>query len=153
MNTIIAFFVLRLVIAWFFLQPIPALCRHWKASVAMVKLVFPTYTKFFTAMMIVVMVCGALSVLLGFYAEIGAAMLCIYSLIGFFVHSELKQQIEKLKLKDRVTDKDEKAFEKCQSLGVVGHATSAQKNIVIAAVLLLIVLMGSGSYSLTGGLW
>ena len=150
MAVIIAFLVFRIVIAWFFLKPVKSLCANWKDTVEMVKLVFPFYTNAFAVMMVAVMVLGSLSVLFGFYAQVGATFLFVYSLIGFFVHTKLKNKIMLEQLRDEHSSENEKIFNSVKLLGVVGHATSAEKNIVIAAALLIIVLLGSGPYSLTG---
>lgn len=150
MSMLIAFLVLRIVIAWFFLQPVKALCSNWAASRGMVALLFPYAENLLAALMIAVMIVGSLSVLFGIYAQIGAALLFIYTFIGIFVHLKLKNQILALKVSADVFSNDKKQFDAAKNLGVVGHQTSALKNIVIMAALWMIVLLGSGPFSVTG---
>lgn len=150
MSTVIAFLIFRVVVAWFFLKPVKPLCLHWKSSLEMVKLISPYCVNILAFMMIAVMIIGSLSILFGFYAQIGAALLFMYSLMGVVVHTKLKNKILSEKLADDCSLQNRKIFDTIKSIGVVGHATSAEKNIVIAAALLIVVLLGSGPYSLTG---
>lgn len=140
--------MMRVVLAWLFLWPLKGLVSDWAGTVNLVKLVAPFKPAFFAVIMIFVMIFGSLSILLGIYAPIGAALLLIYSLIGFVVHYRLSQQLAAMKLTKAAGDKDKTVFQNAKALGVVGHVTSAQKNIVIAAALLVIVLLGSGPMSL-----
>jgi len=100
-----------------------------------------------------VMFLGALSILFGIYAQIGALFLFIYSLVDVMAHYQLSQQAASQTLSDDASESDKAILETTKALGVVGNVTSAQKNIVIAAALLVIILLGSGPFSLTANLF
>lgn len=149
----IAFVVLRVVLAWIFLYPLKALLSDWEGTVDLVGLIAPCKPHFFAVIMVLVMIAGSLSVLLGFYAQIGAILLFVYSLIGFVVHYKLSQQEAAFELSAEASESDKAVLEQAKGLGIVGHVTSAQKNIVIAAALWVIIFLGSGPYSLIGNLF
>ncbi|AHE67770.1 DoxX family protein [Legionella oakridgensis] len=150
---IAAFVVLRIILAWMFLYPLKAQLSDWDATVELVDLIAPFQPQLFAVLMVFVMIAGSLSVLFGIYAQVGAACLMIYSLIGVLVHYKLSRLITSFYLSATASNADQKILEKVQSLGVVGHVTSAQKNIVIASALWVIVCLGSGPYSLSGNLF
>lgn len=148
MEVTIAFIVLRIVLAWFFLYPVKGLIINWNTSVNMVKLVIPIFPNVFTVLMILTMIVGSLSVLLGIFAPVGALLLFVYSLIGVAVHYKLSQKIKKQALSESASQPDQSILAETKALGVAGHTTSAQKNIVVASALLIIILIGSGPLSL-----
>jgi len=150
---ITAFIILRIVLAWMFLYPLKALLSDWKETLNLVSLVSSFATKYFAVLMILAMIIGSISILFGIYAQIGATILLIYSLIGIAVHYKLSQKIAKESLSNTATQKDQDVLSETKQLGIVGNITSAQKNIVIAAALLFIALIGSGPYSITTNLF
>lgn len=149
----VALIILRIVLAWMFLYPLKGLLSDWKGTVNLVRLITPFFPHLFAILMILVMIGGSLSILLGAYAQIGAAFLLIYSLVGVVVHYQLSLQIANQSLSDTATEDDRAVLEKTKALGIAGNITSAQKNIVIAASLLVIVLLGAGPFSLTTNLF
>ena len=145
---IVACIVLRLVLAWFFLDPVKGLISDWDASVELVKSIIPFQPQCFAILMIIVMIVGSLSVLFGIYAQIGAGCLLIYTLMGVVVHYRLGNTLSDMRLTKTAVKADKTIFETAKALGIQGHMTSAKKNIVIVAALLQIVLLGSGPFSL-----
>lgn len=150
---IAAFVVLRLILAWMFLYPLKAQLSDWDATVGLVDLIAPFQPQLFAVLMVLTMIAGSLSVLFGLFAQVGAALLMIYSLIGVLVHYKLSRLVAGLRLSASATIADQQILEKAKHLGVVGNVTSAQKNIVIASALWVIVCLGSGPYSLSGNLF
>ena len=142
----IAWLILRVVFAWMFIYPLKNLMKDIPASKELVTLICPIFQGFITWLMFFVMFFGGVSILLGAYAQIGGFLLCIYSLIGIKVHFACAKNAKGLSGKD-------KEFKTAQELAIVGHVTSGQKNIVLAAVALFFTLLGSGPYSLTVNLF
>ena len=145
----IAWLVLRISYAIVFLFPLKDLLKNFSASVALVKVIIPFQSQFFAVVMIVVMVLGALSVLLGIYAQIAGFFLLIYCLFGMVVHYRLAKHIATIQLNTAASQKDIAAFNEAATLGIVGHQTSGLKNIVLAAVACFFMLVGSGPLSVT----
>lgn len=148
-----AFIVLRIVIAWLFLFPLKVLLSDWPAAVDTVKLVAPIFPSFFAVIMVLVMIVGAFSILLGAFAQIGAALLIIYCLIGVVVHYKLAGLAANSKLSASASKEDRAVSQKLSALAILGNQTSGQKNIVIAAALFFILMIGSGPFSLTSNLF
>ena len=153
MLMVVAFLLLRISIAWMFLSAVPTFISKWKVTLQMVKLLFSKYVTFFSVMMIATMIVGSFSILFGIYAQIGAFLLFIQCTLGVFVHNKFANNIARLQLSDAAEKNDQRVFGTAKSMGVVGHKTSAQKNIVLAAVMIFIVVMGSGPLSVTGNLF
>lgn len=145
---IAAFLLLRLTLAWLFLLPIKGLISDWNNTINLVRLIAPFKPQFFATLMILVMIFGSISILFGIYAQVGALFLFVYSLMGFVVHYRLSKNLDGMTLSASASKQDKVTFQNAKALGVVGHVTSAQKNIVIAVALLVIVLLGSGPFSL-----
>lgn len=150
---ITAWLILRICYAWMFLYPLIALCRDMPATESMVALLFPIFTKLFTWLMFAVMFIGAVMILIGWYAQIAGILLFFYNIMGIFIHRQLAAQVTATPLSDNASVSDKKIFEHTATLGVVGHITSSQKNVVLAAVALFFVLLSSGPCSLTAPLF
>ncbi len=145
----LAWIVLRLVYAWMFLWPLKALFADWKGAEGLIALLCPkALVPLGAKLMIVVMIAGALSILLGVLPRVGGAMLCVYSLLGAKVHYKLAATAAEAKLGDTATDADRATLTGVSTLATVGHVTSAEKNFVLAAVGFFFAIMGSGPYSL-----
>lgn len=145
--------VLRIVIAWMYLVPVAGLISNWDATKTLTRLISPVCVNFLSGFSIFLMVLGALSILLGVYAQIGGILLLIYTLFGILVHFRLAKVIQALELPEVSRADGGRVFDEVKSLGEIGQITSAQKNVVLAAVALLFVILGSGSLSITGNLW
>lgn len=145
----VAWLLLRVVYAWFFIYPIKGLLDDWQGARSLAAIAIPVYPQFFSILMAVVMFFGALSILLGVYTEVSGTILCLYCLLGARVHYKLAKQLKVSALSSTATEDDKKTLLDAVNLGVVGHVTSAQKNFVLAAVSLLFVFVGSGPYSIT----
>jgi len=150
---ILSFIILRIVLAWMFLYPLKGLLKDWNGTVGLAGLVSSFAAKYLAILMILAMFIGAVSILFGIYAQAGAAMLLIYTLIGIKVHYKLSQKIASLNLNTVACKEDCNILAETKQLGIVGHITSAQKNVVIAGALFFITLMGSGPYSITNNLF
>lgn len=148
-----AFLVLRIIIAWLFLFPLKVLLSDWPAAVDTVKLVAPIFPGLFAVLMVLVMIVGAVSILLGAFAQVGAALLLIYCLVGVVVHYKLAGLATQLTLSESASKDDRAISQKLTALAVLGNQTSGQKNIVIAAALFFILMIGSGPFSLTSNLF
>ena len=104
-------------------------------------------------MMILSMILSSLSVLFGYYAEIGGLMIAIYSAIGIYIHQNFAKMALSMTLRDKVSHKDTETFQSLSTLAAVGHGSAEMKNIVICALGLFLWLQGSGPFSLTEKLW
>ena len=78
-------------------------------------------------------------------------MLCLYSIFVIKVHYKLSQEAKAGHLSSQVSDYDREVL--AEALAVVGHITSAETNVVLAAVGLMFTLLGSGAFSLTGNIF
>lgn len=145
---ILAWLILRVIYAWMFLYPLKSLLKDWSSTKNTVALLIPICAPFCAVLMVIVMIAGAFMILLGFYAKIAGFMLLIYCLFGAVVHYRLAAQAAALKLSGSASKADQKALQQAIGLALVGNITSAQKNIVLAAVGCFFMLMGSGPLSL-----
>jgi uncharacterized membrane protein YphA (DoxX/SURF4 family) len=146
---ICAWLVLRIVYAWMFISPLPALLKDWGGTKDMTRLLIPNIaTTFLTIIMLCVMFFGALSILFGVLGQIAGLALCIYCLLGAVVHSRLARSTNAISLSSAVSIEDQQKLGKVIKLAVVGNMTSAYKNIVLAAVGFFFMLMGTGPISL-----
>jgi uncharacterized membrane protein YphA (DoxX/SURF4 family) len=145
--------IIRVVMAWMFLMPIPGLLADWKSTQMLTRLVSGVCVNLLSVLSIAMMVLGALSILLGLYAQIGGILLFVYCIIGMRVHFKLGRLISSIQLPDVCRPGGEEAFGEVKSLGIVGQVTSAQKNVVLAGVALAFAILGSGAISITGNLW
>lgn len=148
-----AVIILRLVFSWVFFRPLPDLVKGFRGTVGLVQLVVPFWAFFFTLLMFVIMFFGGLSILFGMYAQIGGLFLLIYCMMGWLVHQRLAYQVGSLRASDSASTADQHTLENAVSLGVIGHVTSSQKNIVLAGVALYFLLAGSGPISVTGNVF
>ncbi len=146
---ILAWLTLRIVYAWMFLWPLKALFADWKATEGVVGLICPARLVGPAAkLMVVVMVTGALSILLGVLPAVGGVLLFIYCLIGAVAHYRLGASATALSLSATAADEDRQALANAAALATVGHVTSAEKNFVLAALGLFFALAGTGPWSL-----
>lgn len=145
----IAWLVLRIAYAWMFLYPLTNLIPNFEATIGAVKLVVPFMSRFFAVVMIIVMVYSGLSILFGFYAQIAGFLLLVYCLMGVVVHYRLMGKVAHATLSASLSGDDQRCFSEVVSLGILGNKTSAQKNIVLAAVACFFMLLGSGPLSVT----
>jgi len=136
---IIAWAVVRIALAWMFLVPLPGLLKDWQGTVNLSALLCKWNPRVLAIISVLIMLFGALSVLIGIFPRVGALGLCLYSLCGYRVHRQLARQAKAMANKDN---------QPLVTLAQVGHVTSAQKNIVIAALAFFMVLQGVGPYML-----
>jgi uncharacterized membrane protein YphA (DoxX/SURF4 family) len=145
----VAYIVLRVVFAWMFLWPIKGLLADWKATQNMVAMICPASLVGIGSIgMVLVMVLGALSILLGVLPQIGGAVLTVFCLIGASIHYRLGASAAVGELSKEATAADRDLHAKAVGLAAVGNITSAEKNFVLAAVGLFFALAGTGPYSL-----
>lgn len=153
MKQELAWLMLRVMYAWMFLFPLKDILRDFDAATEVVRLIMPFQTRFFTVIMILVMVLGGFSILLGAYGQIAGVFLLIYCLLGVAVHYRLSDEISALKLSAEASRGDRERFGDAVALGILGNQTSGQKNIVLAAVAFFFMLMGTGPMSLTANIF
>lgn len=145
--------IMRLTVAWVFLTPVGGLISEWESTKTLTRLVSGVFVNFLSVLSIAMMVLGAISILFGIYAQIGGILLLVYSVFGVRVHFKLAKMATALDLPDSCKPQGEEVFYEAKALATVGHVTSGQKNMIICAVSLAFVIMGSGLLSVTGNLW
>ena len=145
---IVAWMILRIMYAWMFLYPLKVLLSDWQVTKNTVALIVPKrLVPLSSILMVIVMIIGALSILLGFYAQIGGLLLLVYCLMGAVVHYKLAKLI--INHQAIANQSNNAALQEVIDMGVVGNVSSAQKNFVLAAVAFFFMLLGSGPMSLT----
>ncbi len=147
---IAAWVILRVIYAGFFLYPLKDLLKDWPATKNMVAILvpIPALVSLCALAMVGVMTIGALMILLGVYARWAGFMLLFYCLFGVVVHYRLAAQARQLKLTPTALPADQHCLQQAVNLAVLGHLTSGQKNIILAAVACFFMLLGSGPWSL-----
>ncbi len=147
-----AFILLRIVFAWMFLWPIKSLLADWKATQSMVAMLCPASLVGIGSIgMVLLMVVGSFSILLGILPQVGGLLLAIFCLFGAYIHYRLGASAAEGALSQSVTRADRNLHAKAVGLAAVGNITSAEKNIVLAAVGIFFALVGTGPYSLCAG--
>ena len=146
---VMAWLVLRIVFACFFLYPIKGLLADWQGTKKMVSVLVPFWIPFFSIATIATMLIGAFLILFGFYGQIGGFILLVYCLIGALLHYRLGNLCKTYTLSALANLDDKATLEAAATLGRIGHITSAQKNLVLAAIALFFTLLGTGPMSLT----
>ncbi len=150
---IAAWLVLRIVYALFFLYPLKDLLKDWSATKNLVGLLIPFYQGFFSMIMVLVMIVGALSVAFGIYTQIAGILLLGYCLFGVIVHYRLAALAKQQVMSSSASSQDRTVLENTKNLAVVGNLTSGQKNVVLAAMAFFFIVIGSGPCSVTSILW
>ncbi|CEK10693.1 DoxX family protein [Legionella hackeliae] len=149
MLTILAWLVLRIVFAGFFLYACYGFVRNWPAAKQTATLIYPRYANFQAISMLIWMFVISISILLGIYGRIGGALALLFSSIGAYAHYTCAHKLTSIQLSTTATDEDKKLLEEAKAIGMVGHVTSAQKNYVIAAMSFFFMLLGTGPWSVT----
>ena len=145
---LVAWFVLRAVFAWMFLYPAVGLVRDFGGAVETTALAFPFAPRFFAAGGIAVMVLGGLMILVGFYGAWAGLALVAFNLGGAVIHYRLAASVSAVQASASASEADRDAIARLQTLGTIGHVTSAEKNFVLTAVAFFFALMGTGPGSL-----
>lgn len=145
---IVAWLILRIVFAWMFLYPLTILLNDWQAAKDSVGMVFPKYHHELAILMVIVMITGALSILLGILPHLGGLILFVYSIMGAVVHYRFADAIQSKHLSPQADQDAQSTHQRAQDLGVLGQITSAQKNFVLAAVAFWFIIKGTGPFSL-----
>lgn len=154
MDTL-AWLIIRIAYAWMFIYPVKSLMQDWQGTKLMMDLLVPKslgLQALTAAIMLVIMLFGGLMILFGVYAQIAGLILCIYSIIGYFIHTKLAQSAFVMKNKFEIKAHQDEILD-LEKLAFIGHTTSAQKNFVLAAMGLMFFLLGSGPLSLTSNLF
>ena len=104
----------------------------------------PTLIKWFAYSGVLIMYTGGLSVLIGFEARIGSALLLIFTVCGTVIHQRLKNDAREIATKNAAD---------LQLSGIAWSAFSAHfanilKNICLVLILIFIILNGVGKYQL-----
>ena len=152
-TEVTAWLVLRIIYAWMFIYPLKALLQDWQGTVGMVSLIVPAAPRLGAVLMVMVMLAGGLMILLGIYAQIAGLLLAIYCLLGYRVHQHFARSATALKLDNEAPRRDCNILNQARQLAEVGHITSAQKNMVLAAVGVFFFLMGAGPMTITATLF
>lgn len=141
--TLGAFLILRVAYAWIFLMPLPGLLKNWSATVELTGLLTPFAKPFFTALYLFSMFICGLAIFFGVYARLAAIPLFFISVFSVLTHYRLAKQASKI---GNINSNDQ--IQQLVALAKVGNITSSQKNVVLAAIALFFMLMGSGPMSL-----
>ncbi|ASQ44989.1 DoxX family membrane protein [Legionella clemsonensis] len=149
MLTAIAWLVLRVVFAGFFIYAFYNFVRNWPAAKQTAILIYPKYPNFQAVSMLTLMLIISISILLGIFGRIGGALALLFSLLGAYAHHTCAHKIESIQLPATAPDEDQQLLEEAKAIGIIGHITSAQKNYVIAAVSFFFMLLGTGPLSVT----
>lgn len=95
---------------------------------------------------IFVMGFGGLSVLLGFFPEIGGLMLGLFVLPGAIIHH--RKQKESLALGNELGASQNEKAQELATLASLGHYSSAMKNYSLCGPGLFLALTGGGAWSI-----
>ena len=153
MGEAIACLILRICFGAMFILPLRDLIVDFDAATELTEILIPYQPRFFAAVMIVVMVLGAISILFGIYAKIAGVFLLIYCLLRVVVHYRIAAYIATITLSASSTKADNAHLHEAVALGVAGNETSGQKNMVLAAVACFFMILGCGPLSLTDNLF
>ena len=143
----VAWLALRCSVAWLFLWPLPGLLKDWHTMVATTGLVFP-FPTLTTFLGVLVMPLGAISIALGIYGRIGAALLTAYCIGGAFVHMALARQSQSLIDELTIAPNQQATAQQAADIGSIGNTTSAWKNWTVAGSCIFMALAGTGPWSL-----
>ena len=143
--TAIAWLVLRASYAWLLLTALKSLMSDRQGTIDSMRGMFPVGTELMAWFMFAMMGTSALSILLGFFAQVAGACMVVFNLMGVRFHLGFAKQAQEI----AGQHPDNAEMAQIAAIAGVGHRTSAQKNIVLAAVGLLFLLLGTGPYSLT----
>ena len=106
---------------------------------------FPVGTELMAWFMFAMTGTSAVSILLGFFAQVAGACMVALNLMGVRFHLGSAKQAQEIGSQHP----DSAEMAQIAAIPGVGHRTSAQKNVVLAAVGLLFLLLGTGPFSLT----
>ena len=138
----LAWIVLRAVYGWMYLYPAYGLIKDWESTIQTTALLFKWRPELFAFGSLLLMVFGALAILFGIYGQIAAFGLIGFNLGGAVLHYRLARTLKQMRLSSEASRTDQAALEGAISLGVVGHVTSAEKNFVLKAQALGVLLLG-----------
>lgn len=150
-TDISAWLTLRTVYAWMYLYPAVGLIKDWPSTVEVTGLLFKKATNLFAVASVAIMIVGGLMILFGVLPRYAALALLAFNLGGAKIHYALAEVAKDTRLSEGASSDDKAAHERLVGLAIVGHVTSAQKNIVLAAVAVFFVLMGTGPCSVLPG--
>jgi uncharacterized membrane protein YphA (DoxX/SURF4 family) len=143
--TDVAWLALRGTYAWLLLVALISLLKDPKGMTDAMRPMFPIGTSVVAAFMFLMMGTTALMILLGVWAQIAGWCMVVFNLMGVKFHLSFAKQAKEL----AKANPDQEATVTCAALAVVGHTTSAQKNIVLAGAGLFFAILGTGPWSLT----
>ena len=149
----IAWLVLRIIYAWMFLYPALGLIRNWDITVQTTGLLFKRLPFFFAMGSVIIMILGSVSILLGFFGQIGAAGLLFFNIGGALIHYKLAKIAENTVVSKDISAVDKAVVEQLQKLAIVGHVTSAEKNFPLAAIAFFFLIIGTGPLSITANIF
>jgi len=145
--------LLRVTYAGMYLLPINGLLKKWKGTVRATSMLFSWQPQYFAALACLCMAIGSLSILFGFYGQIGGLLLFIFNLGGAMIHFRCAEFASKVPLNPELPKEAQDTVMQLKTLAMIGHKPSAQKNFVLAAVALFFFFNGTGPLSLTPNLF
>lgn len=142
----VAWLVLRIAYAWLMLNALGTLIRSRQATVESMRPMFPVATEAIAGFMFAFMGLSAVSILIGLWGQIAGAGLVVFNLMGVKFHMGFAKRGQALASENP----DNPLVVEAGTLALVGHTTSAQKNVVLAALGFFFAVAGTGPFSLTG---
>lgn len=140
---IAAILIIRICYGLLFFMPLAMYLTHWDETVRSVGTVFKSHPDFMATCAMVLMLWTGISVFFGIYAQVGgitAIVLCLSGIVSHYRQAGYAMSLASIDLK-------------LSTLAEMGHKSAAQKNLVMLALGVYFLLMGSGHISVTGNLW
>lgn len=150
---LIGWLILRVTYAAMYILPLKGLIKKWKGTVRATAMLFPWQPQIFAVLACLSMTLGALSILFGFYGQLGALLLLVFNIGGAIIHFRCAEVAIKVQPSPTLPKETHDTLMQLKTLALIGHKPSAQKNLVLAAVALFFCLLGTGPWSLTGTLF
>lgn len=154
MFELLGWLAVRIMYAWILLYSLKPLLADWEGTKQMLAALFPFINSRFSAIFtLVFMFSCAMMILFGFYAQVAGILLSAFTFSGYFAHMGAVKALEGFSLSPNASASDKEVLSTVQKIGAAGHVTSANKNLVLAAMGFMFFMLGSGPLSLTPNLF
>lgn len=141
--------VLRVILGWRFLVSGLSNVRRWPNPVNTASLIFPKYSRLLGLTATVLMVAGGAGVAAGFQTPISSAMLIVFLIPTFSLHSYWLKVLPTMAptIKNGIIDdKAQGYFRTFERQAFHAHETGIRDNLVLLAAALYFCVRGSGAY-------
>jgi uncharacterized membrane protein YphA (DoxX/SURF4 family) len=143
--------LLRVILGWRFLISGLSNVRRWPNPVNTASLVFPKGAVFFGFLATLFMVAGGIGVAAGFQTPVSAAMLVLFLVPTFAVHSYWLKVLPTMTpvISAGITDKKAQTyFQRLERQSYHAHEVGIRDNLALLAAALYFVVRGSGALGL-----